>query len=264
MTQLLNSRRSKLRCAGRVNCVLLVAVGLGIDSAKSASAAQRIPTLVELFTSEGCSTCPPADAVLEKLDRLQPVAGAQVIAMSEHVDYWDHGGWKDPFSSAALTRRQESYKRRFGISEPYTPQMVVDGLTTFNGSNGLEAESAIWNAAHQPKLVVQISPAGQRDAVVVEVAPARPGFPTVHAAELYVAVAQDSGSSDVLRGENHGRRLQYTAIVRTLRRVDRVNPESGFHKEIAVHANPGQRLIAFVQESGNGKVLGSAMYMMPK
>src|SRR5271156_528780 len=130
----------------------------------------RTPVLVELFTSEGCSSCPPADALLAKLERDQPVDGAKIIVLEEHVDYWDNLGWHDRFSSHQYTDRQSEYCIRLGASDAYTPQMIVDGTDQFVGNDAPRARKAIEHAAQTPKIQLALTRPivdGQKISVVV-------------------------------------------------------------------------------------------------
>ncbi len=218
-------------------------------------AENRTPVLVELFTSEGCSSCPPADKLLEGLDRTQPVGGAEIIVLSEHVDYWNQIGWTDPFSSAQFSQRQQAYARRFGIDGPYTPQMVVNGKSEFVGSDGQRATSDITAAAGMAKATVRISPAGTSHRVRVDVEGASN-------ADVFVAVALNEAVSQVIRGENKGRKLRHIAVVKSLAQIGKVTGTT-FSKEIDVPKDMpdgAYRVIAFVQEHGQGRVLGSASY----
>src|SRR5271168_4378294 len=135
--------------------IAVFAVALICGAADNSSA--RVPVLLELFTSEGCSSCPPADRLLEILDEKQPVAGAYLIVLSEHVDYWDRLGWKDPFSSSQYTSRQQEYTNRYDLDGVYTPQLVVDGHLGLVGSDGREASSAIQKALREAKVPIAIS-----------------------------------------------------------------------------------------------------------
>ncbi len=238
--------------------LMLAAAFLGA-AAMSLPAEQARPVLVELFTSEGCSSCPPADALLERLDRSQPVAGAEIIVLSEHVDYWNYIGWTDPYSSHAASERQELYARRFGIDGPYTPQMVVDGRTEFVGNDGDAALAAIRGAAKARHQVgVRLSRDGDR--AILEADPLPAG--TARKAHVFVAYAAETGSSDVLRGENKGRRLLHVAIVKSLKDIGVVTGSKGFRGQVAMEA--GTRVVAFVQEADNGPVWGAAMLGAPR
>jgi len=232
--------------------IALLFLGLAVSALAS-------PVLVELFTSEGCSSCPPADQLLAILDQKQPIPGAQLIVLSEHVDYWNHDGWKDPFSSAAFTTRQEIYARRFGLKDPYTPEMVVDGTTEFVGSDTRKAEAALVAAAHEPKTAIHIVPAG--GTVTIEANPLPAG--AKHKANVYAVVAANSATSDVLRGENSGRKLSHVAVAGQIRQIGKISEHAGFTTRLPV-PNAGSRLVVFVQESDNGRVWGAAMYATPK
>ena len=229
---------------------MIVAALLGATLA-AAPAPAATPVLVELFTSEGCSSCPPADRLLARLAADQPVPGALVVPLSLHVDYWNRLGWADPFSSARYTERQGAYAARSrDAGRVYTPQMVVDGRTEFVGSDERAARRAIEAAAREPKAFVRVRPdaAGM---VRVTVAGAAPG------ADVVLAVVEDGLSSDVTRGENAGKTLAHVAVARALVAAGRADGRGRYDEGVAVPAGAGaRRVFAFVQERGAGRVLG--------
>src|ERR1700684_363566 len=196
---------------GLVGFLVYFAAGFAgaADSAPSAGA----PVLVELFTSEGCSSCPPADSLLGKLDRLQPVPGAQAIVLSEHVDYWNHDGWKDAYSSSFYTDRQKDYVSRLGAKEAYTPQMVVDGVAQLNGSNGPAVLAAVEKARGDVKVPVRISGVGLdgRTLKLHVVVDGLPEDSKAKKADVVVAVALNHAESHVSAGENKGKDIQNVA-----------------------------------------------------
>jgi len=239
------------------------AVWLGLAAAMLAQGGSvRQPVLVELFTSEGCSSCPPADALLERLDREQPVEGAQIIVLSEHVDYWNHLGWADPFSSPAFSARQEAYARRFGLGGPYTPEMIVDGMTEFVGSDARRAEAAIRSASQERKVAIRIEPSATHDALSIGI-DALPAGKNQRAA-VFVAQAADSASSDVLRGENRGHKLHHISIVKSIQQIGTFGTGAPFHARIPLSGTPPRsRVMVFAQEPGNGRIWGAALYVVP-
>jgi hypothetical protein len=198
----------------------LEAVGRGMHPANDS--AQRTPVLVELFTSEGCSDCPPADALLERLDRSQPVSGAGIIVLSEHVDYWNDIGWRDPYSSHEYSERQGTYAGRFGLGSVYTPQMVIDGRFELVGSDERRAILAIESATKSEKIPVSVSlirlEASSMVSLHVSAGHLAPSIPA-RSADVLIATADESDESHVSRGENAGRTLKHIAVLRSLTRV---------------------------------------------
>ena len=229
----------------------------------------RQPVIVELFTSEGCSSCPLADALLQKLDQTQPVPGALVIALSEHVDYWDRLGWKDPFSSPVYTRRQEAYGRRFRLDGVYTPQVVIDGIFEAVGSDALQIQRAILQSIKAARLQVQISPVFKNSrgeaAVYVQVDPTGKSAAQGDA-RLMIALAENAVVSRVLRGENGGRKLDHVAVVRSLMDLGRLDDAGAFSTDIPLTGEleqwNGKRIIAFVQDKQYGRIQGAAFRLL--
>ncbi len=244
-----------------VACFVLEAYAGRTNHETSTSAA---PVLVELFTSEGCSSCPPADNYVRNVDGAQPYRGAHLIVLSEHVDYWDQDGWKDPFSSHSFTDRQTEYVRALRLATPYTPQIIIDGTTILKGSPQQIAQ-LFAKAASEPKVPVHISSVTlgpQPDVMRAHID--ADGSAAKHPADIFVAVALDHAESQVLKGENGGKLLAYVAVVQEMKKVGKLNKGKTFSEDVQLKLQSppdpkNLRVVAFVQESGPGEVLGAAM-----
>ena len=236
-------------------------------AANAAPAAARRAVVVELFTSEGCSSCPPADALLARLDAAQPVEGAEVIPLAMHVDYWNQLGWADPFSSRQFSERQGEYAAAFGKGDVYTPQMVVDGVKEFNGSNSSLAQEAIGKAAREPKGEVMLTRSPSQSEVFVRISAQIEKFPKPtegEAVNVLLALTESGLASDVARGENSGRRLSHVGVVRSLKTLGGLPeaPGTSFRAETEVLIEKGWRrenlrAVVFAQERGTRRVLAA-------
>lgn len=227
------------------------------------------PVLIELFTSEGCSSCPPADALLAKFDSEHRVGGVDVIVLEEHVDYWDRLGWKDPYSSPQWTARQQQYAEVFRSDGVYTPQMVVDGASELIASRELQARQTIQAAAGHPKSEVQLEPlAVSSDRYKVRISVRM--LPASSGAQVWLAVTETGLHSNVSAGENAGEDLHHAAVVRSLQDVGAIKRSSdqAFTGEPAIRLNPewkrqNVRFVVFVQDKKTLRILGAAVASLP-
>ncbi len=252
---------------------LLLAALAGLALNAFGAGPARTPVLVELFTSEGCSSCPPADALLAQLLRDQPIDSAQVVALGEHVDYWDSLGWHDRFSSPQFSTRQSQYSARFRLDGVYTPQMVVDGAAQFTGNDSAAARRSIASAARTPKLPIILLPL-KRDGRTFTGGVASPATASSDRgltnssligsnpdAELYAALIDPADTTQVRKGENGGRTLHHVAVVRVLSRFGTVHDLArghvGFTLKAPDDADPAaMQLIVFAQQPDAGPILG--------
>jgi hypothetical protein len=225
------------------------------------------PVVVELFTSEGCSSCPPADALLKLLSQQQPVAGAEIVALEEHVDYWNQLGWVDPFSSRDFSARQQDYATAFRNSGVYTPQMVVDGATEFVGSHRDDADAAIRRAAARRKIKVAISQTSDSGKSPANFEIALHEIPSALRREnlqLWVAVTESGLATNVTAGENSGEKLQHADVVRSLQKIGGFQGgQSDAATEVSVQLKaawklPNLRVVAFVVDKVSHRIVGAA------
>lgn len=252
---------------------LLVLAAFGVSALSrqenpKPAASQASSVVVELFTSEGCSSCPPADAFLSKLAEQGPAHNLHIVALEEHVDYWDNQGWRDPFSSHNWTMRQDAYAGVLGNKNPYTPQLVVDGSVEFSGGQQQLAVRTIVQESSQAKIPVTLSegaaskPGSENFSVQIgKLMPAAKGG----AAEVWLAITETGLHSSVTRGENAGHELSHAAVVRSMRKIGEAKPDRdvAFSGDASVPIRNEWKLenlkaVAFVQEKNSLRILGAA------
>lgn len=225
----------------------------------------RTPVVVELFTSEGCSSCPPADQLLAKLEAEQPIRNVEIIALEQHVDYWNNGGWVDPFSSSSYTARQYAYAGALGNGNAYTPQMVVDGQNEFVGSRTGQARGVIEQAASRKKTEVAVTAEAGDQGVKVHVSVgAVSNLSSGDTPEMWMAVTETGLHSNVRGGENSGEDLHHAAVVRKMWKIGAAKEPgaTSFSSEESVKLDRGWKrenahVVVFVQEKKSKKILGA-------
>jgi len=257
--------------AASLAACLIALVPMGSrPSASEGPGAARTPVLVELFTSEGCSSCPPADAFLARLESQQPLTGTEIIAIEEHVDYWDQLGWRDPFSSADWTERQRRYAGVLGNGNIYTPQMIVNGLAEFVGSRERAGVDAIEHASERPALPITITSApisGKHAAEISVRVDKLDGAALAADSDVWLAITEVGLQSSVTRGENAGRDLRHASVLRKLQKLGSLNPKSGsaasptFAAKVSFDSSwrlANLHAVAFIQERRSLRVSGAA------
>ena len=241
---------------------LAMTIALGGSACAVAQNEPRV-VLVELFTSEGCSSCPPADALLKRLNGLKTGAGQTVVGISEHVTYWNQGGWTDPFSAELYTNRQREYAQRFDLESVYTPQMVINGQQQIVGGDTPEIVRAVNLDAKQDE---GVSPVRVLiEAATVQENKIRVSYKVSGAlrgkANVWAVVADDLARSSVLKGENGGRTLEHVSVARGMTKVGKAVSEQAttvmLENPGRIEGQPktGRHLILFVQREAVGQVL---------
>ncbi len=224
----------------------------------------RTPVVVELFTSEGCSSCPPADDLLSRLDHEFPEY--EIITLGEHVDYWDELGWRDRYSSPLFSARQSEYGQLFQVESVYTPQMVINGQAQCLGSDLDAVRQAIKAVARAPQAMVEIARPGNYDVLKIRVSQFPQG---VRESEVLLAIVEDNLRNQVMGGENAGRRLLHNSVVRSMTRLATVDPKKnpGYAAEMKLNLARGWdrrnlRFILLVQDRMSRRIVGAASTRM--
>ena len=221
--------------------------------------------IAELFTSEGCSSCPPADTLVRQLADAQPFAGAHLIALEEHVDYWDQLGWRDPFSSPQFTSRQADYNDHvFRSKAIYTPQLVVDGARECVGSDRSAIRAIVADSIRRPRAAVAVESVAVASHLHVTVSVDVPAAVERHGvADVFVVLAEGGLASVVRHGENGGRTLVHGAVARALAALgalsDRDRTFAGT-VDVPIARNWNSRnlqIVGVIQERDSRRILGA-------
>ena len=234
--------------------LLLSFIAVTAVAASQPAVRQNGPVVVELFTSEGCSDCPPADDIVNAMVQ-HPQADLNVIPLAFHVTYWDTYGWRDRFSDTRYTERQVNYEREFHVQSPYTPQSVIDGQYQAVGNDRGKVLSLIRRAAADPKPVEVAVSTTDRQVNVT----ARSSAPTA-TGNVLLAITEDGLSTEVKAGENRARTLQHSAVVRSLETIGKMN-DGAFTRSVRLRlrkewtVNP-LHAVVLVQD-GAGRVVGA-------
>lgn len=241
-----------------VSALLLMTAPAKLWAATPAGSANEPVAVVELFTSEGCSSCPPADEFLRKI-HLGHNSGELIIGLSEHVTYWNQLGWKDPFSQQAFTDRQETYAEKLSARGPYTPQMVVNGRAEFVGGNGPALQKALQEdaaLAHGSLAIDAHSIEGGKLNVTFQFK-----APDAHAYDIVAVVADDSDRSSVARGENAGRTLTHVSVVRLMTKVATTGSTATQTVQLALpeglSAGAPRHLVLMAQSPHQGRIVAA-------
>jgi len=239
-------------------CLIVLSAALAAGD-QPAPAPDRVPVVVELFTSEGCSSCPPADVVLSKLAK-ESIPGVQVIPLGMHVTYWDQLGWKDPASLAVATERQQNYSRIFGADRMYTPQAIVDGRNELVGSDESAVRRQIAKAAHEARVRVTVSPRVDGDSLTADATIADLPADLKEKLAAWMIVTEDGLTSVVKRGENGGRTLHNDAVVRSIAGSDVASAKVlGFHATLRPEWRRDQlHLVVLLQGKSSQRIWGAA------
>lgn len=246
--------------------IALLALAAGLIQAGAED--YRVPVIVELFTSEGCSSCPPAEELLSRLEKTQPVPNARIIALEEHVDYWNQLGWKDRFSNPLFRGRQNDYARASNIENIYTPQMIVNGRSEFVGDDSSRAYEEIQKATANRRFMIHMQ---------ADETPDRPELMdlSVHiknlrgarepASSVYLAVTESKLSFRVGAGENAGRHINHAPVVRSFGVIGTWDAKGS--NEVEVHPTlklppewrrENLRAVVFIQEKDSRRISGAA------